>query len=65
LKSGYSRKENKGARIRTTRGNQEARQLSERIKEREHEETREKINELLERVKVPGQNDNGAWRTSM
>jgi hypothetical protein len=36
-------------------------QLSEQIREREHEETRAKINELFQRVKMPGQNDNGAW----
>jgi hypothetical protein len=35
-------------------------QLSEQIREREHEETRAKINELFQRVKMPGQNDNGA-----
>jgi len=36
-------------------------QLSEHIKEHQHEETRAKINELFQRVKMPGQNDNGAW----
>jgi hypothetical protein len=36
-------------------------QLSEQIKEREHEETRQEIDELFRRVKAPGQNDNGAW----
>jgi len=35
--------------------------LSEQIKEHQHEETRAKINELFQRVKMPGQNDNGAW----
>jgi hypothetical protein len=35
--------------------------LSEQIREREHEETRAKIDELFQRVKMPGQNDNGAW----
>jgi hypothetical protein len=32
-------------------------QLSEQIREREHEEARAKINELFQRVKMPGQND--------
>jgi hypothetical protein len=36
-------------------------QLSEQIREHEHEETRAKIDELFQRVKMPGQNDNGAW----
>jgi predicted ATPase len=36
-------------------------QLSEQIREHEHEETRAKIDELFQRVKAPGQNDNGAW----
>ena len=36
-------------------------QLSEQIKEREHEETRAKIDELFQRVKMPGHNDNGSW----
>jgi hypothetical protein len=35
-------------------------QLSEQIKEREHEETRQEIDELFRRVRAPGQN-NGAW----
>jgi hypothetical protein len=35
--------------------------LSQQLKEHEHEETRERINELFQRVKAPGQNDNGAW----
>jgi hypothetical protein len=34
--------------------------LSEQIKEREHEETRQKIDELFQRVKVPDQSDNAA-----
>jgi len=29
--------------------------------EHHYEETRAKINELFQRVKAPGQNDNGAW----
>jgi ABC-type dipeptide/oligopeptide/nickel transport system ATPase component len=35
-------------------------QLSEQIKEREHEETRREIDELFQRVKAPGQNDDAA-----
>lgn len=35
--------------------------LSEQIKEHQHEETPAKINELFQRVKMPGQNDNGTW----
>ena len=38
--------------------------ITEQIREREHEESRAKINELFERVKAPRQNDNGAWITS-
>jgi cytidylate kinase len=40
-------------------------QLSEQIKEREHEESRREIDELFQRVKAPGQNDDGAWRRSI
>jgi hypothetical protein len=41
-------------------------QLCERIREREHEETRQEIDELFQRVKAPGHNDDGSWiRRSM
>jgi hypothetical protein len=36
-------------------------QMSQQMPERHYEETRAKINELFQRVKMPGQNDNGAW----
>ena len=35
--------------------------LSDWIKEHQPEETRAKINELFQQVKMPGQNDTGAW----
>jgi hypothetical protein len=35
--------------------------MSQQMPEHHYEETRAKINELFQRVKAPGQNDNGAW----
>jgi len=36
-------------------------QVSQRMPEHHYEETRAKIDELFQRVKIPGQNDNGTW----
>jgi hypothetical protein len=38
--------------------------LSEQIKEREREETRQEIDELSNGSRRPDQNDDGAWRSS-
>jgi hypothetical protein len=35
--------------------------MSQQMPERHYEETRAKINELFQEVKMPGQKDNGAW----
>jgi hypothetical protein len=35
-------------------------QISQQMPERHYEETRAKIHELFQKVKMPGQNDNGA-----